>query len=229
MDDFRQVIDLSQVTSDDTLLLARTAAEAIRGLNWLTGCEAGLGQPPAAYDVIGALALAASRLHQALARPPFGGPPRNPTSGITALAHHGWLAAKRCSGYGCVMRVLGSQRFARRFSCPREPVFLAAALERVVPVPGYLVPEETHRLVITVHRVIALVPGDHAGKPSSLLGDGKLQPYMISVFTCFSFARSRFLSVTRRTQNRPRLVTAQMCVNPRNENVCGFPCPEPFS
>ena len=67
MDDFRQVTDLSQVTSDDTLLLARTAAEAIRGLNWLTGCEAGLGQPSAAYDVIGALALAASRLGQALA------------------------------------------------------------------------------------------------------------------------------------------------------------------
>ncbi len=66
MDDFRQVIDLSQVTSDDTLLLARTAAEAIRGLNWLTGSEAGLGQPPAAYDVIGALALAASRLGQLL-------------------------------------------------------------------------------------------------------------------------------------------------------------------
>src|SRR6266496_2309650 len=57
VDDFRQVIDLSQVTSDDTVLLARTAAEAIRGLNWLTGCEAGLGQPSAAYDVIGALAL----------------------------------------------------------------------------------------------------------------------------------------------------------------------------
>ena len=66
MDDFRQVIDLSQVTSDDTLLLARTTAEAIRGLNWLTGCEAGLGQPSAAYDVIGALALAASRLGQLL-------------------------------------------------------------------------------------------------------------------------------------------------------------------
>jgi integrase/recombinase XerC len=46
---------------------------------------------------------------------------------------------------------------------PGEPVFLAAALERVVPVPGYLVPEETHRLVVTVHRVIVLVPGDHAG------------------------------------------------------------------
>src|SRR6266699_1580193 len=68
VDDFRQVIDLSQVTSDDTLLLARTAAEAIRGLNWLTGSEAGLGQPSAAYDVIGALAMAASRLHQALAQ-----------------------------------------------------------------------------------------------------------------------------------------------------------------
>ena len=68
MDDFRQVIDLSQVSSDDTLLLARTAAEAVRGLNWLTGSEAGLGQPSAVYDVIGALALAASRLHQALAQ-----------------------------------------------------------------------------------------------------------------------------------------------------------------
>jgi hypothetical protein len=66
VDDFRQLIDLDQATSDDTITLARTAAEAIRGLNWLTGCEAGLGQPSAAYDVIGALALAASRLGQAL-------------------------------------------------------------------------------------------------------------------------------------------------------------------
>jgi hypothetical protein len=49
---------------------------------------------------------------------------------------------------------------------------------------------------------------------------------MISVFTCFSLARSRFLSVTRCTQNRPRLVVAQMCVNPRNENVSGFPWPQ---
>jgi len=65
VDDFRQVIDLDRATSDDTITLARTAAEAIRGLNWLTGCEAGLGQPSAAYDVIGALALAASRLGQA--------------------------------------------------------------------------------------------------------------------------------------------------------------------
>ena len=66
MDDFRQLIDLDQATSDDTITLARTAAEAIRGLNWLTGRETGLGQPSAAYDVIGALALAASRLGQAL-------------------------------------------------------------------------------------------------------------------------------------------------------------------
>ena len=66
MDDFRQLIGLDRATSDDTITLARTAAEAIRGLNWLTGSEAGLGQPSAAYDVIGALALAASRLGQAL-------------------------------------------------------------------------------------------------------------------------------------------------------------------
>lgn len=66
MDDFRQVIDLDQATSDDTLCLARTAAEAIRGLNWLTGYETGLGQPSIAYDTIGALAQAASRFGQLL-------------------------------------------------------------------------------------------------------------------------------------------------------------------
>jgi len=64
VDDFRQVIDLHQVTSDDTLRLARTAAEAIRGLNWLTRCDAGLDQPSVAYDITGALMLAASRLPQ---------------------------------------------------------------------------------------------------------------------------------------------------------------------
>ena len=33
MDDFRQVTDLDQAAGDDTCALARTAAEAIRGLN----------------------------------------------------------------------------------------------------------------------------------------------------------------------------------------------------
>ena len=66
MDDFRQVTGLGQATGDDTLRLARTAAEAIRGLNWLTRHESGLGQPSIAYDTIGALALAASRLGQLL-------------------------------------------------------------------------------------------------------------------------------------------------------------------
>ena len=66
MDDFRQAINLSQLTSQDTLTLARTAAEAIRGLNWTTNCDAGLDQPSAAYDLTGALMLAASRLPQLL-------------------------------------------------------------------------------------------------------------------------------------------------------------------
>ena len=58
VDDFRQVIDLDHATSDDTVRLARTAAEAVRGLNHLTGHDADLGQPSAAYDITGALALA---------------------------------------------------------------------------------------------------------------------------------------------------------------------------
>ena len=68
MDDFRQVIDLDQLTGDDTVALARTAAEAIRGLNHATRHENGLGQPSAAYDVLGSLSLAASRTGQALAQ-----------------------------------------------------------------------------------------------------------------------------------------------------------------
>jgi hypothetical protein len=66
VDDFRQMINFDELTSDDTIALARTAAEAIRGLNWATGCDAGLGQPSVAYDILGALSLAASRLPQLL-------------------------------------------------------------------------------------------------------------------------------------------------------------------
>ena len=68
MDDFRPAVSLDQLTGDDTITLARTAAEAIRGLNHATRRDAGLGQPSVAYDVLGALSLAAARTGQALAQ-----------------------------------------------------------------------------------------------------------------------------------------------------------------
>lgn len=64
MDDFRQVTGPGQTASGDTITLARAAAEAIRGLNHATRHQAGLDQPSAAYDILGALSLAASRLPQ---------------------------------------------------------------------------------------------------------------------------------------------------------------------
>ena len=64
MDDFRQMINYDELTSDDSVALARTAAEVIRGLNWTTNCDAGLDQPSAAYHVLGALSQAAGRLGQ---------------------------------------------------------------------------------------------------------------------------------------------------------------------
>jgi hypothetical protein len=64
MDDFRQMINYDELTSHDSVALARAAAEVIRGLNWTTNCDAGLDQPSAAYDVIGALSQAAGRLGQ---------------------------------------------------------------------------------------------------------------------------------------------------------------------
>jgi hypothetical protein len=66
VDDFRQATGLDKLTGDDTIALARAAAEAIRGLNHATRHDAGLGQPAVAYDILGALFLAASRLPQLL-------------------------------------------------------------------------------------------------------------------------------------------------------------------
>ena len=66
MDDFRQMISLDDLTSDGTITLARTAAEAIRGLNHATRSDAGLDQPSAAYDILGSLSQAAGRLGQLL-------------------------------------------------------------------------------------------------------------------------------------------------------------------
>jgi len=68
VDDFRQMINFDKLTSDDTITLARAAAEAIRGLNWATRHQAGLDQPAVAYDILGALSLAASRLGQLFAQ-----------------------------------------------------------------------------------------------------------------------------------------------------------------
>ena len=66
MDDLRQVINFDELTSDYTIALACAAAEAIRGLNRATSCDAGLGQPSVACDILGALSLGASRLPQLL-------------------------------------------------------------------------------------------------------------------------------------------------------------------
>jgi hypothetical protein len=66
VDDFRQATGLDKTAGDDTIALARAAAEAIRGLNHATRHDAGLGQPAVAYDILGALTLAASRLPQLL-------------------------------------------------------------------------------------------------------------------------------------------------------------------
>ena len=68
MDDVRQIISMDDLTSDQTITLARTAAEAIRGLNHATRSDAGLDQPSVAYDILGALSQAASGLPQLTAQ-----------------------------------------------------------------------------------------------------------------------------------------------------------------
>jgi len=57
-----------ELPGDHAVALARTAAEAIRGLNHATRRHDSLGQPSAAYDILGALSTAAARTGQALAQ-----------------------------------------------------------------------------------------------------------------------------------------------------------------
>ena len=56
-----------QLPGERAAAMAHAAAEAVRGLNHAAG-EDGIGRPSAAYDVLGSLSLAASRLGQALAQ-----------------------------------------------------------------------------------------------------------------------------------------------------------------
>jgi hypothetical protein len=66
VDDVRQATRRDQLPGEAALALARTAAEAIRGLNHATRDQDGPGQPAVAYDILGTLFLAASRLPQLL-------------------------------------------------------------------------------------------------------------------------------------------------------------------
>src|ERR1017187_5231513 len=59
-------------------------------------------------------------------------------------------------------------------------------------------------------------------------GTGSCRRRSSPALSLASFAVSRFLPVIRRTQNCPRLLIAQMCVNPRKLNVSGFPAPRAF-
>jgi hypothetical protein len=54
--------------AEQTLALARSAAEAVRGLNHATLGGNGLAQPADAYALLGELSLAAARLPQLLAQ-----------------------------------------------------------------------------------------------------------------------------------------------------------------
>ena len=69
------------------------------------------------------------------------------------------------------------------------------------------------------------MPAHHAAQPPSLLRDGLIPACSSWSLTSRNFARSRFEIVIRRTQKRPSLILAQMCVKPRKSNVSGLPSP----
>src|SRR5215472_8884637 len=54
---------------------------------------------------------------------------------------------------------------------------LAAAPQRLVPVPGYLVAEGRYRPEVTGDRVVRHVPAYHAGQPAALFRDGLVHAF----------------------------------------------------
>ena len=53
------------------------------------------------------------------------------------------------------------------------PALVAAASQRLKPVPYHLGAEGVHRIAVAGHGVVSLVPAYHGGQPSSLVGDGQ--------------------------------------------------------
>ena len=89
---------------------------------------------------------------------------------------------------------------------PGDAGSLAAAPQRLAPVPGHLGAEGVDRVDVAGHGVVGLVPAHHAGQPSPLLRDGLVPAPPSWSLTSFSLARIRFEMVFRRTQKvRPRL------------------------
>lgn len=60
-------MDDQMMPGDRASAAAGAAAEAVRGLNHAAACGDGIGLPAAAYDILGSLSLAVSRLGPALA------------------------------------------------------------------------------------------------------------------------------------------------------------------
>ena len=60
-------------------------------------------------------------------------------------------------------------------SLPVQVVALAAAPQRLVPMPGHLIAEGVHRVAVAGHRVVVVVPAQDAGEPVSLLRDGLMR------------------------------------------------------
>jgi hypothetical protein len=82
----------------DAVALASQAAEAIRGPAHATRRPGGLGQPSAAYDVLGSLSLAAARLGQALARVTRYLDPALPVSGAGLFLDDARMSAAALAG-----------------------------------------------------------------------------------------------------------------------------------
>src|SRR5215216_990292 len=103
-----------------------------------------------------------------------GGPPhRSQRALLTHWAPALGTNAKTHVGEG--MRHAGGRQPSSReavHALPTDPRALAAALKRLMPVPGHLGTKGSDRRPVAGHGVVGAVSPHHACQPPSLLGDG---------------------------------------------------------
>src|SRR3954447_4112081 len=107
---------------------------------------------------------------------------RRPPARIPACASTHWappldFGVKARLGPGMKDAGLGQPSVGQAASSfPGDPAFLAAARQRLLPEPLDLSSKASQRLAVVGHRVVAVMPGQDAGKPASLVGDRVMHP-----------------------------------------------------
>jgi hypothetical protein len=111
-------------------------------------------------------------------------------------------------------------------TCPRHAVALAPSPDGSEPIPLDLSLEALQTPYIPWHTVIIVMPLDHPPEPGSLVGDRGMTPTHQGRFHGLLLLTHPFFDSSPLDSEAliPVALALQICTNPRNSKVSGFPC-----